>query len=60
MRLPWVLPLAEEVYLLATDHGLTPLAQQIKLILDSVQSYPDTDISREFSRENENCVTLVG
>jgi hypothetical protein len=33
------LPLAEEVYLLATDQGFTPRAQQIKPILDAARSH---------------------
>jgi len=32
------IPLAEEAYHLATGHGLTPLAQQIKPVLESARS----------------------
>jgi len=40
------LPLAEEAYRLATDHGLTALAGQIKPILDAVRAKGNTLLKR--------------
>ena len=44
------LPLAEESYRLATDHGLTALAQQIIPILDFVRS----EIGQVQTKEDKN------